>query len=176
MPKLKITKANMSEIVHPTSGQVDYFDTDITGFGVRVTRDTKTFMVYHRIRGQKNKTYIIIGKFGLFTPEQARITAKDYLRRMSLGENPHPKHNQGGEKITIADLYRQYISAKKSPLAESTQYAYDSWMNNHFSDWLQRSADSGDSGPCRPRFRRDGDRCSDLMPTGILMASRPLFR
>lgn len=142
MPKLKITKKNMSEIVHPVSGQVDYFDTDITGFGVRVTKDTKTFMVYHRIRGQKNKTYIIIGKYGLFTTEQARITAKDYLRRMSQGENPHPKYNQGGEKITIADLYRQYISAKKSPLAGSTQYAYNSWMNNHFSDWLQRSADS----------------------------------
>ncbi|MDD2737044.1 MAG: hypothetical protein PHF56_24175 [Desulfuromonadaceae bacterium] len=34
----------------------------------------------------------------------------------------------------------------------------------------------GNSGPCRPRFRRDGDRRSDLMPTGIPMASRPLFR
>ena len=142
MPKLKITKANLSEIVHPISGQVDYFDTEITGFGIRVTRDAKTFMVYHRIRGQKNKTYIIIGRYGLFTPEQARTIAKDYLRRMSLGENPHPKHNQQVVKITIADLYRQYISAKKTPLAASTVYAYNSWMNNHFSDWLQRTADS----------------------------------
>lgn len=35
---------------------------------------------------------------------------------------------------------------------------------------------AGYSGPCRPRFRRDGDRRSDLMPIGIPVASRPQFR
>lgn len=35
---------------------------------------------------------------------------------------------------------------------------------------------SGYSGPCRPRFRRDADRQSDLMATGIPVGSRPLFR
>jgi hypothetical protein len=32
------------------------------------------------------------------------------------------------------------------------------------------------SGPSRPLFRRDADRRSDLMATGIPVGSRPLFR
>jgi hypothetical protein len=55
---------------------------------------------------------------------------------LDQGKNPHPKHNQEAVKITIADLYRQYISGKKTPLSDSTVYAYKSWMNNHFKDWL----------------------------------------
>ena len=38
MPNLKITKATMGKIELPTSGQVDYWDTDLAGFGVRATK------------------------------------------------------------------------------------------------------------------------------------------
>lgn len=44
MPRLKITKANVKEIVKPVSGQVDYFDTELSGFGVRATKETLTFL------------------------------------------------------------------------------------------------------------------------------------
>jgi len=43
-------------------------------------------------------------------------------------------------------------------------------------EWLDDFDFLADSGPCRPRFRRDADRCSDLMPTGIPAGSRPQFR
>ena len=142
MPVLKITKSNMSTIIKPLSGQVNYLDTDLTGFGVRATKAVLTFFVYKRIRGQKEKTFIPIGVYGTFTPDQARKVAKDYLRRMDMGENPHPKARPKEETITIQDLYRQYISGKKSPLAASSVYQYDSWMKNHFSDWLKLPANT----------------------------------
>lgn len=142
MSRLKITKENMSEIIKPASGQVDYLDTDLSGFGVRATKAVLTFFVYKRIRGQQNKTFVPIGAYGTFTPAQARNTAKDYLRRMDMGENPHPKAQPKVETITIQDLYRQYISGKKTPLGDSTIYAYNSWMNNHFSDWLALAANT----------------------------------
>lgn len=41
MPRLKITKENM-EIIKPVSGQVDYLDTDLSGFGVRATKGVLT--------------------------------------------------------------------------------------------------------------------------------------
>lgn len=46
------------------------------------------------------------------------------------------------EIITIQDLYRQYISGKSTPLAESTLYQYKSWVDNHFKDWLTLPADT----------------------------------
>jgi len=142
MPRLKITKANMIEIVKPVSGQVDYFDTELKGFGVRATKEALTFFVRSTLRGTTKKPFIPIGAYGTFTPEQARTTAKEYLRRLDMGENPHPKAQPKREIITIQDLYSQYISGKKTPLAESTLYQYKSWMNNHFGDWLTLPADT----------------------------------
>jgi integrase len=142
MPRLKITKTNMTEIVKPVSGQVDYFDTELKGFGVRATKSALTFFVRSTLRGTNKKPFIPIGAYGTFTPEQARNTAKDYLRRLDIGENPHPNAQPKHEIITIQDLYGQYISSKRTPLAESTQYQYKSWMNNHFKDWLTLPADT----------------------------------
>ena len=139
---MKITKANMTQIVKPVSGQVDYFDTDLHGFGVRATKAALTFFVRSTLRGTTQKPFIPIGTYGTFTPEQARGTAKDYLRRLDMGENPHPKAQPKREIITIQHLYSQYISGKKTPLAESTLYQYKSWMNNHFKDWLTLPADT----------------------------------
>ncbi|MBV5339867.1 MAG: integrase family protein [Deltaproteobacteria bacterium] len=142
MPRLKITKANMAGIIKPVSKQVDYYDTELAGFGVRATKDVLTFFVRSTLRGTTQKPFIPIGTYGTFTPDQARIKAKEYLRRLDNGENPHPKAQPKHETITIQDLYRQYISGKKTPLGDSTVYAYNSWMNNHFSDWLQLPANS----------------------------------
>ena len=131
MPRLKITKANMTEIVKPGSGQVDYFDTELKGFGVRATKAALTFFVRSTLRGTTQKPFIPIGVFGTFTPDQARTKAKDYLRRLDIGENPHPKAQPKREIITIQHLYSQYISSQKIPLAESIHVLDTSWMNNH---------------------------------------------
>jgi len=142
MPNLKITKATMGKIELPASGQVDYWDTDLAGFGVRATKNCLTFMVQRRVRGEKNKTFIKIGRYGAFSPEQARTVAKDYIRRMELGENPDPKKIPKIETITVNDLYCQYIAMRKYPLAPTTLYQYESWMKNYFSDWRGQDAAS----------------------------------
>lgn len=142
MPRIKITKANLNTVVRPEAGQVDYYDTELSGFGVRATKEALTYYVRGTLRGTTKKPFIPIGRHGVFTPEQARTIARDYLRRLAMGENPHPKYQKKEEIITIKDLYRQYISSRKSPLADSTKYQYDSWMNNHFKEWQALSADT----------------------------------
>ena len=132
----------MAEVVKPVSKQVDYYDTDLAGFGVRATKDALTFFVRSTLRGTTKKPFIPIGTYGTFTPDQARNKAKEYLRRLDNGENPHPKAQPKVETITIQDLYRQYISGKKTPLAASSVYQYDSWMKNHFKDWLPLQANT----------------------------------
>lgn len=132
----------MLEITKPVSGQVDYFDTELKGYGVRATKAALTFFVRSTLRGTTQKPFIPIGTYGTFTPDQARTKAKEYLRRLDNGENPHPKAQPKCERITIQDLYRQYISGKKTPLAASSVYQYDSWMKNHFSDWLPLPANT----------------------------------
>lgn len=141
MPTMKLTKANIEKIIPVDRGQVDYYDTDDRGFGLRVTSDSKTFMVYRRIKGQPKKSYIPIGKFGTYTPEQARQVARDYIHQMERGENPHPKAQTKLETITVSDLYRQYMSTRKT-LAPATVRQYNAWIDNHFKDWKALPADT----------------------------------
>lgn len=141
MPRLKITKANVKEIVKPVSGQVDYFDTELSGFGVRATKETLTFFVRSRQRGTNKKPFIPIGVFGLFTTEQARAVAKEYLQRLAAGDDPHPDRQKQLLTLTVADLHRQYMSTKKT-LAPATIRQYTAWMENHFKDWLTLPADT----------------------------------
>lgn len=141
MPRLKITKANVKEIVKPISGQVDYFDTELSGFGVRATKETLTFFVRSRQRGTNKKPFIPIGVFGLFTTEQARAVAKEYLQRLAAGVDPHPDRQKQLLTLTVADLHRQYMSTKKT-LSPATIRQYTAWMDNHFKDWLTLPADN----------------------------------
>ena len=141
MPSLKITKANLKDIIKPASGQVDYFDTDLTGFGVRATKDALTFFVRSRQRGTTKKPFIPIGTFGLFTCEQARSEATTYLQKLKAGIDPHPDRQTKLETITVSDLYRQYMSTKKT-LAPASIRQYNAWLDNHFKDWQTLPADT----------------------------------
>lgn len=137
MPGLKLTKESVSQIVKPDSGQVDYFDTLDSGFGVRATRDALTFFVRRRLKGTTQKPFIRIGTFGVWTVAQAREEAKRLIRCLDMGENPQQKAQTRAETLTLADLYRQYISIRKT-LSDASRYQYDSWMRNCFADWLEK--------------------------------------
>jgi len=141
MPRLKITKANLKEIVKPITGQVDYFDTELAGFGVRATKEALTFFVRARQRGTNKKPFIPIGAFGLYTCEQARSKATNHLLQLKEGKDPHPDRQPENETITVADLYRQYITTKKT-LSVATIRQYNAWMKNHFGDWQALPSDT----------------------------------
>jgi hypothetical protein len=45
MPKLQLTKRNIDKLSFTEKGQIDYFDTELKGFALRVGKDSKTFFV-----------------------------------------------------------------------------------------------------------------------------------
>jgi hypothetical protein len=97
--------------------------------------------VQSTLRGTDKKPFVPIGRYGTFTPEQARVTAKDYLQRLDKGENPHPKAQPKQKIISLKDLYSQYISSRKTPLGDDTKYQYDARMNQ-FKGWWTLPADT----------------------------------
>jgi integrase len=176
MPKIKITKSVMSKIQLPASGRLNYWDTDLAGFGVRATKENLTFVVYRRVRGEKEKTFIKIGRYGEFSPEQARQVAKDYIRRMELGENPDPKKVIKVETITVKDLYRQYLNSRKTPLAPSTIYQYESWMKNHFKDWEDTAANAITAAMVLDRLTRMENNSGKVQAANAIKLLRGLYR
>ena len=53
MPKMKLTALAVARLTPPTSGQVDYFDTTVPAFGVRISlAGTRTYFVMTRVHGK----------------------------------------------------------------------------------------------------------------------------
>lgn len=86
--RAKLTKSYVDRIT-PDATDTLHWDTEVKGFGVRVTpRGKITFMVQGRVAGAESALRITIGSYGVFTVDQAREEAREHLRAMRKGTDP----------------------------------------------------------------------------------------
>ncbi len=132
MPKL--TKKLVDSLEFPTTGQKFIWDTDLKGFGIRLTPSGKTFIAQSRVQGQTKRT--TIGKYGVYTVQQARDDAKDTLRDMSRGINPNAeKRRQKTLAVTLKTVADAYIKDRK--LKQSSISDIRKHMNGSFKEWSE---------------------------------------
>lgn len=128
----KLTKRTVDSIHHPTEGQRFYWDTELTGFGLRVTPGSKSYIVQDRVAGRTVR--VTIGAHGTFTPEEARAEAKAKLGDLSRGiDLIHVARKQQAHGVTLREAYKAYIASRA--LAENTLRDYDKAMDGAFKDW-----------------------------------------
>jgi len=86
MPSLKLTKRAV-EAIEPAAGVVVYWDTDLKGFGLKVTPAGKRVYIFqYRMGGRGSKLRrLTIGDHGRFTAEQARHAAR---KAQALKDDP----------------------------------------------------------------------------------------
>jgi integrase len=149
MPKLSLTQREIRKIASPASGRVDYCDTELKGFLLRVSadrRDGKTgvllkgsrvFYVQADVLDPATGKWVTrkgkIGNYGEYTPEQARQRAPEVMKSLREGKSitdaPSP---------TLRELYRRYVHDKK--LKESTAKSYKIYFENEkgskFTTWM----------------------------------------
>ena len=88
---MKLTARTTASAALP-EGKTDhiYWDTDLTGFGLRVRlgsdRVRKTFIALYRAHGRTRR--VLIGSAEKLGAEQARAAAKKVLGRAAIGEDP----------------------------------------------------------------------------------------
>ena len=70
MPKLKLTKQRIDSIPYCPERQIIYRDNQLRGFGLRVSRHTKTFIAEAQVRGRTVR--VTIGRADLVPIEAAR--------------------------------------------------------------------------------------------------------
>jgi len=83
---IKLTKRVLDATRCPETGQIFLRDADIPGFGVRLTRSGKTFILEKRIHGQVRR--ITLGACGPLTLEQARERAIGLTHEIIQGHDP----------------------------------------------------------------------------------------
>jgi hypothetical protein len=86
--RVVLTKDFVANAVHPTQGQSIYRDSNLIGFGLRLTAASKSFVVEANVNGKTRR--ITIGRADLLEVEEARTEARKLLRFMKSGIQPRP--------------------------------------------------------------------------------------
>lgn len=134
----KLTKSLIDDFELPDNKErVDLYDSELKGFGIRISKGTKTFFVMKYI-GHKRKR-ITIGAYPVFTADSARKQALIYMGEISKGVDPNLKKKESRIKgITIGEIFKQYL--EEVPLKSTTQRTYSDLMNAHLGDWQKLPA------------------------------------
>lgn len=93
----KITKRSVDAAIG--GGQTFLWDTELKGFGIRVTKAGASYLVQYRMGGRETSTRrYSIGRHGSpWTPDRARERAADLLEMVRRGIDPAEKERQEAE-------------------------------------------------------------------------------
>ena len=156
VPKLKLTKTNIDRVAKAGLSRSDvlHWDTEIKGFGLRVTPTGKaTFIAQGRVNGVGDAVRVTVGTYGIFSPEQARDAAKEHLRNMGLGIDPRElKKQDEALNVTLRSVADAYF-ARPGKLKDSTRNEMDRQIQTVFAAWENRAIASITEDDVRKRYR-----------------------
>lgn len=133
--KRKLTKTEVEALSHPEQGQRLYFDSELKGFGVRVTPNAKAYFAESRVDGKTVR--VKLGRHGELTAEEARKKAKQLLGSMAGGSNPNKlKKEAKAKSVTLKEVFEEYC--EKRNLRPKTLQVYSSALNRCLADWLDK--------------------------------------
>ena len=104
---IKISRRTV-EALEPMERDVDYYDEDLKGFGVRVRPSgRKTYFVMMRHKCVMRR--FTVGTHGSVAPEQARLKAKQIISDLAIDKNPTAEVEALRNAITIKSLAARFL-------------------------------------------------------------------
>jgi integrase len=106
----RLTKKKIDQFTYAGGWDVRW-DSDVTGFGVRIyPTGKKSFVLSYRSRGgSRRKRLMVIGPFGVLTLQQARELAKTHLAEVIAGNDPLDDKNRTRARRSVGELMHAYI-------------------------------------------------------------------
>jgi len=130
---MKLNKSTIDGLPSVSNGQVDYFDESLKGFGIRISKESRTFFVRASVGGKR--TRVVIGKYGIITPDQARRKAIDTLAKLQNGDDVNQQKRVAKvATITVSGALETYL-ADKTDLKDSTGKFYRFCFCAYLADW-----------------------------------------
>lgn len=148
MEKIKLTKAAIEALPAPDRREVLVRDSELMGFGVRVSESgSKSFFVEKKVAGKTKR--ITLGRCDLMTVKAARERAISFLAMMAKGEvpvdaAPPPAPAEPEKKAsTLQDVLNHYLIERSRvvpPMKPTTARSYRGLIEREsgLQDWLQR--------------------------------------
>lgn len=136
MPKL--TKTYCETVAPPASGYEIHWDDRVGGYGLRVTATgVRAFVAQGRVRGKA--VIVTIGRFGLYTEDQARRKAQALLQQMREGTDPRDtKRTAEAAAVTLEEVAAAYIDGRHGMLKPSTKAEMKRHVDLVFAAWKNR--------------------------------------
>lgn len=149
MPKL--TKPFCETVAPPAEGYQIHWDDKVPGYGLRVTATgVRAFVAQGRVKGKA--VIVTIGRFGLYTEDQARKRAQSLLQQMRDGIDPRDVKREGeAMSITLRQVADAYF-ARPGMLKASTIAEMERHVEKVFAKWKDRPIASLTPAECRKRF------------------------
>ncbi|RWH07133.1 MAG: site-specific integrase [Mesorhizobium sp.] len=144
MPKIKFADATIRALKPPTSGQVDYFDTLLPSFGVRVTpKGRKTFFVFDRVGGKLKR--MTLGRYGpspMLGLAEAREKAREWKTTAERGADPvveAKRQEATAAASTFAKAVEKFLADRKAHISANTYRDYSTFLvGPAVADWRGR--------------------------------------
>lgn len=141
-----ITKKFVDRTEPPAAGQQFYRDTEIRGFGLRVTSETvdkkgklvggtRSFLLEARVKGRPRR--ITIGRFPDWSVAQARERALELKGIIAHGGDPTEDRARERRELTFGDLSKRYIDQHAKEHKKSWKQD-EARINSDFGRWKGR--------------------------------------
>jgi integrase len=125
----------------PEAARYVLWDTDLKGFGLRVTpQGTKTYVARYRAGGGRAGVLrqAVVGRHGPLTADEARDEARLILASAAKGGDPQADRAKVRADITLADLCDLYLKEGVSTKKASTVYTDKVRIERHIKPLLGR--------------------------------------
>ncbi len=168
----KLTKTLVDGLPVSPVGQVFMRDTELTGFGVRVGKGSKTYFVEKRVNGKNVRK--IIGNTEHLAPDEARKKAQKFLGLMADGVNPVDEDKQKKAKSeTLGCAFQEYL--KHRHLKPSTVSNMEYMIKRVFADWEKKQLNDITRDMVLKRHQRMAAENGKIQADNAMRALRTIF-
>ena len=138
MPQIKFTNRKIASLKPPKTGQVDYFDIDTPGFGIRVSYGgAKAWFVKYVHKGRQRR--MTLGQYPAVKLAKAGEMALDAKHELTVEKlDPALQKKADRQALTfrdLVDLYLEEHASKKRSGKEDKRI-----LNKYFVGWHPRKA------------------------------------
>ncbi len=135
----KLTQKLVDSVVLPRQKCVILRDTELKGFGLRVSPNSRSYVVEARVNGKSKR--LTVGRADLLSVEEARNKAIAMLAQMTTGTDPQEENRKlEASTITLGEVLDHYLTVQR--LRPGTVVGTRRLINKHLRSWLGKSLTS----------------------------------
>jgi integrase len=128
----RITK-RVLDALKPSDERTILFDSDLRGFGVRATRNSKTFFVQYRAGSGRTapKRRLSLGRYGALTVDEARTIARKVLADVARGTDPASEREVTKAAPAVSAFGAEFLTDVSDRRKLSTAREYQRQWDKH---------------------------------------------